>query len=78
MKLFFYPPELKQEQEARAQGGEWEPVAKKRRSSSEEEAPKKQALRATLAMQLSHHSMKVTVGINTAQLVGLEKIVIDK
>ncbi|XP_048482218.1 jmjC domain-containing histone demethylation protein 1 isoform X3 [Plutella xylostella] len=38
--------------------GSWEPASKKRRSSSEEEAPKKQALRAALASQLTMHSMK--------------------
>ncbi|XP_013144915.1 PREDICTED: jmjC domain-containing histone demethylation protein 1 isoform X2 [Papilio polytes] len=36
----------------------WEPSAKKRRSSHEDEAPKKQALRAHLALQLTHHSGK--------------------
>ncbi|XP_063541414.1 jmjC domain-containing histone demethylation protein 1 [Cydia strobilella] len=39
-------------------GGEWEPSAKKRRPSDEQEAPKKQALRAHLALQLTHHSAK--------------------
>ncbi|XP_026314216.1 jmjC domain-containing histone demethylation protein 1 [Hyposmocoma kahamanoa] len=38
--------------------GEWEPAVKKRRASDEDEAPKKQALRAHLALQLTHHSAK--------------------
>ncbi|XP_041971556.1 jmjC domain-containing histone demethylation protein 1 isoform X2 [Aricia agestis] len=38
--------------------GEWEPTNKKRRVSDEDEAPKKQALRAHLALQLTHHSAK--------------------
>ncbi|XP_045539000.1 jmjC domain-containing histone demethylation protein 1 isoform X2 [Papilio machaon] len=37
----------------------WEPSAKKRRCSHEDEAPKKQALRAHLALQLTHHTGKV-------------------
>lgn len=44
-----------------AEGVEWEPTAKKRRASDEDEAPKKQALRAHLALQLTHHSAKVIV-----------------
>ncbi|XP_039751856.1 jmjC domain-containing histone demethylation protein 1 isoform X2 [Pararge aegeria] len=38
--------------------GDWEPANKKRRASDEDEAPKKQALRAHLALQLTHHSAK--------------------
>lgn len=41
--------------------GEWEPATKKRRPSDEDEAPKKQALRAHLALQLTHHSAKVQI-----------------
>ncbi|XP_072934476.1 jmjC domain-containing histone demethylation protein 1 [Epargyreus clarus] len=61
-------------------GADWEPAAKKRRTSDEDEAPKKQALRAHLALQLTHHSAKalkkplypvrpagqLPLGINTA------------
>lgn len=55
--------EIKREEEAAegAEGGEgWEPSAKKRRSSEDDDAPKKHALRAHLALQLTHHSGKVT------------------
>ncbi|CAH2052035.1 unnamed protein product, partial [Iphiclides podalirius] len=52
--------EIKRE-EGVGEGAEegWEPAAKKRRSSNEDEAPKKQALRAHLALQLTHHTAKV-------------------
>ncbi|CAK1590382.1 unnamed protein product [Parnassius mnemosyne] len=52
--------EIKRE-EINGEGGTeegWEPAAKKRRSSHEDEAPKKQALRAHLALQLTHHTAK--------------------
>lgn len=41
------------------ESGSWEPPGKKRRSSDDDEAPKKQALRAHLALQLTHHTAKV-------------------
>ncbi|XP_050677373.1 jmjC domain-containing histone demethylation protein 1 [Leptidea sinapis] len=44
--------------EGAERGENWEPVNKKRRASDEDEAPKKQALRAHLALQLTHHSAK--------------------
>ncbi|XP_052738822.1 jmjC domain-containing histone demethylation protein 1 isoform X2 [Bicyclus anynana] len=55
--------EIKREEESTgAAGGEdkgdWEPANKKRRASDEDEAPKKQALRAHLALQLTHHTAK--------------------
>jgi hypothetical protein len=55
---------MKREEEA-AEGGEgaegWPPAAKKRRASDEDDAPKKHALRAHLALQLTHHTAKVTL-----------------
>lgn len=54
--------EIKREEEGNPGGGEgegWEPPVKKRRASDEDEAPKKQALRAHLALQLTHHSAKI-------------------
>ncbi|CAH2986298.1 unnamed protein product [Chilo suppressalis] len=53
--------EIKREEEAAVatEGGEgWEPTAKKRRASDEDDAPKKHALRAHLALQLTHHTTK--------------------
>ncbi|KAL4711820.1 hypothetical protein ACJJTC_005989 [Scirpophaga incertulas] len=40
------------------EGEMWEPAAKKRRSSEDDDAPKKHALRAHLALQLTHHTAK--------------------
>lgn len=53
--------EIKREEEGNpgAEGEGWEPPIKKRRASDEDEAPKKQALRAHLALQLTHHSAKI-------------------
>lgn len=58
--------EIKREEDGTGEGGagepgeaDWEPSAKKRRPSDEQEAPKKQALRAHLALQLTHHTAKV-------------------
>lgn len=58
----FFLTEIKREEEGGEgnQGEGWEPPHKKRRASDEDEAPKKQALRAHLALQLTHHSGKVT------------------
>ncbi|XP_035448164.2 jmjC domain-containing histone demethylation protein 1 [Spodoptera frugiperda] len=53
--------EIKREEEGNPgpEGEGWEPPLKKRRASDEDEAPKKQALRAHLALQLTHHSAKI-------------------
>lgn len=46
--------------------GTWEPPNKRRCPSEEDEAPKKQALRAHLALQLTHHSTKVRQDLLTS------------
>lgn len=53
--------EIKREEEGGdiGEGEGWEPPLKKCRASDEDEAPKKQALRAHLALQLTHHSAKI-------------------
>ncbi|XP_022128242.1 jmjC domain-containing histone demethylation protein 1 [Pieris rapae] len=50
--------EVKEAGDSADRGEDWEPNSKRRRASDEDEAPKKQALRAHLALQLTHHSAK--------------------
>ncbi|XP_053617138.1 jmjC domain-containing histone demethylation protein 1 isoform X2 [Plodia interpunctella] len=59
--------EIKREEEGLSPGelgscegeGTWEPLSKKRRPSDEDDAPKKHALRAHHALQITHHTSKV-------------------
>nr|XP_013189630.1 unnamed protein product [Amyelois transitella] len=59
--------EIKREEEGLSSGelaegdgeGQWEPASKKRRPSDEDDAPKKHALRAHHALQITHNTTKV-------------------